>query len=940
LTGKTVSHYRVLERLGGGGMGVVYKAEDTKLGRFVALKFLPENLASNRHALERFRREARTASALDHPNICAIYEIGKESGKLFIAMQYLEGQTLRSRIGGRPLPVSVILELGAEIVDALEAAHAKGVIHRDMKPDNVFVTRRGDAKILDFGLAKLVGPATAAAGGAEAKTLDSMEGPLTSSGAAVGTVAYMSPEQVRGEELDARTDLFSLGLVLYEMATGRQAFTGNTTGVIHHATLGHDPVPVGRINPQIPEQLETVINKALEKDRELRYQSATEMRVDLERLKRDRDSRGSPVRARQRGVAGRATGRRRYIGAAAAVALVLAAAGTYHFWPRAPRLTVKDSIVIADFTNTTGDPVLDSTLRLALAAQLDQSPFLNIVSDQQILQALRLMNQPSGARLTQDLARQVCERTSGAAVLDGSIAQIGSQYSLVLQALDCSTGASLASVQAIANGKNNVLSAVGSVASAMRKRLGESLATVQKFDAPVEKVTTPSLVALQAYSLGTKALLAENIDVAISSYQHAISLDPNFAMAYARLGTVSSSIGEDVLGSEYLKKAYALRDRVSEREKFYISSHYALMVTGDLQEAVRVNELWAQTYPRDTIPFAILGATYGKLGQYEKALAAARRGIELAPNAIDYGNLAGLYLSLNRMDEAASVIKEAKARGMDSPTLHVDAYELAFLRGDAAGMAREVAQGSSDLLAYFWPSIESATQTYSGHLAKANDLMARAMASARQEGRKQSAAGYEASAALRAALVGDETEARKQAEAALRASNGRGVESPATLALAIAGNIAQAQNLAGEVARRFPEDTVVQFQYLPAIRAAIALRRDSSENAIVVLQAATPYELGDSGGLYPVYVRGLAYLAAHRGVQAAAEFQKIIDHPGVVLNEVIAPLAHLGLARARSLAGDKPGARKAYQDFLALWQHADPNIPVLQQAKLEYARLQ
>jgi len=634
----------------------------------------------------------------------------------------------------------------------------------------------------------------------------------------------------------------------------------------------------------------------------------------------------------------------RWLGLAGAVMLVLAVVGTYHFWPRPPKSTAKDSIVIADFTNTTGDPVFDGALRLALAAQLDQSPFLSIASDQQIAEALRLMNQPASVRLTQDLARQVCERTGGTAVLDGSIAQIGGQYSIVLDALNCSSGASLARTQAVASDKNHVLPALGNVASTMRKKLGESLATIQKFDVPVDQVTTPSLEALKAYSLGTKALMAEDFPAAISEYQRAISFDPNFAMAYARLGALGGGTTGGSQAVEYLTKAYALRDRVSEREKFYISSHYIQLVSGDLQKATQVYELWAQTYPHDFAPYALLSYVYSALGQYDKGLTSARRGVELAPTAINYESLAFCYLYVDRVDAAASVMEQAKADGM---TLYGGAYQLGFLRGDTAAMERELAwaAGKPGVEASFLLYAASDAAAYGGQLAKAEDLTARAVDSAQRSDEKEVAAGYAAEAALRLALFGHYPRARSQAAAALRISSGRDSRAVAILAMTLAGNAAHAQKLADDLNKRYPQDTVVQFNYLPEIRAAIALDQKDPAKAIATLQAAAPYELGTpalaiSLSLYPVYVRGLAFLTAHQGAMAVAEFQKILDHPGVVLCEPIGALAHLGLARARAFAGDSAGARKAYQDFFALWQHADPNIPILQQAKAEYAKLQ
>jgi serine/threonine protein kinase/predicted Zn-dependent protease len=983
--GTRLGRYEIRSLLGTGGMGEVYLGYDTSLRRQVAIKLLPAEFTQNKVRLARFEREAYAASSLNHPNILTIYEIGEQDGNHFIATEYVEGESLRHHLSRKHIELREVLDVTSQVASALAAAHEAGIVHRDIKPENIMLRRDGLIKVLDFGLAKLADDADSGARqeGIETEAPTKTRVVNTEPGMVMGTASYMSPEQARGLEVDARSDIWSLGVMLYEMVSGRLPFEGTTTSDVIATILHRQPPSLLLYRSDVPAELERIVEKALTKEREERYQLAKDLGLDLKRLKQRLEveaelertitpeeeakhissrpatgsggaiTSGATAPAAARATAGASTVQttssaeyliseikrhKRGFGLTVGVLVIVAAVTIFFYFHRASALTEKDTILIADFINTTGDAVFDGTLKQGLAVQLTQSPFLNLFPDARVRQTLRLMGRSPDDRVTKEVAREICQRQGLKAFLSGSITNLGSSYVITLEAVNGQSGEEIASEQAEAGSKEQVLKALSQAASKLREKLGESLGSIQKFDAPLEEATTSSLEALKAYSLGNEQSISGKWLQAIPFYKRAVELDPNFALAYIGMAIQYGNTNQPGLAAENAAKAFALKDRVSEYEKLRISSFYYSQVTGEIDKAIEVQELMKRTYPRDHRGPGNLSDRYLRIGQFERAVPEAREALRLNPNAVAWhANLGEAFLRLNRFAESREVFEQALQQKIDATDFHTRLYQLAFVNGDTTAMKQQLDWSNGKPDEYVALDWQTQTSAFAGHYKLAQEFSRRSIDLAVRSDAKEVAVQFAAEEALRSAAFGQCQQTKADAAQALTLEHNIVSLTRSSIALALCGEVGQAQSLVDELTKRYPKDTLINSIWLPVIRAAIEINRNNPAQAVELLEATRRYEA--AAEFWPQYLRGQAYLRQQKGAEAAVEFQKILDHRGEAPLSALYPLAHLGLARAAAMAGDTMKARTAYQNFLAVWKDADPEITILLEAKREYDKL-
>ena len=935
---ETIAQYRVLSQLGGSGQNAVFAAEDPKLGRRVAIRFLPKAL-EDPAALGEFERVTAALSALHHPNICAIHEIGEAEGRHFVAMELLEGATLKKTLTGAPLEIDEVVEVAIQVADALRTAHAQGILHRDLRPANVFLTKGGAVKVLNFGMAA----GTQEKQGSLEETTRGTTATASrgSKESALSEMSCISPEQARGRPLDERSDLFSFGSILYAITTGNVPFRGETPALVFDALLNRIPVAPVRLNPRVPLKLQAVITKLLEKKRDLRYQHANDVLPDLRQIQQELSTEAAVTTApvKRSPVITRVHSARiaRYLSALGLLAAALAAV-SFLYMKRERALTEKDAILLTDFVNTTADPVWDTTLKKAVTVDLEQSPYLNVFPEAKARQTLRFMGRAPDERISLETGREICQRAGVKAVLSGSIANLGNQYVLSMQALNAATGEVLARAQASAGSKGEVLNALHKADSDLRGKLGESLASIQRYDKMLSDVTTPSLDALHAFTLADAKHAAGDEMAAIPEYQRAIELDPNFATAYARLGTAYNNLGQTQLSEQNRKKAFELRDRASEREKLYIMSHY-YADSGQYDKGITALELYEQTYPRDSTPANNLSNIYNQLGQYENALDKARKAVELEPDSMSgYFNLALAYAGLNRMDEAKATAQAGLKRVPSNSELQWMLAGVAWNQNDVTLLESELTATEDSGAGGKMLALGTRAALAAGHgkYRQMRAFMKNMEDAAKSNNLPEAVAVGDAQRSAWEALGGVGPSARQDAERALKASPSTNVALNSAITFSLLHSDKRALKIASDASVQRPYDTLMQFVTIPLIKSIVAMNSGQPTKAIDLLDGAMVYARSNQGVLY---ARGLAYLQAKQGAQAAQEFQRVIDSRSV-FSDPLSSLARLGLGRAYALQGDKQKSRVAYQDFLALWRDADPDVPLLKQARQEYARLQ
>ncbi len=972
MDGTKVSHYKILEKLGAGGMGEVYLAEDMKLGRKVAVKILSEEYTTNKDRLHRFEQEAAAASNLNHPNILTIHEVGSDDGRHFIATEYIDGVTLRRKAAEAPLEIREILDIAIQVAGALEEAHAAGIVHRDVKPDNIMVRRNGYVKVLDFGLAKLTETVDRSPLDTDAPTRVLVQ---TDAGVVMGTSHYMSPEQARGKPVDARSDIWSLGVVIYEMVAGRTPFSGETSTDVIVAITQKEPPPLARFAPSVPAELEWIVNKALRKDRDERYQTIKELLTDLRRLKQRIEfeaelerssspdiitkSTGSTVAAptiqdRAHSTAEKSvshvssaeyivTGIARHKLAAGVIALVVVAAmaaAYYFYFKRAKPLTSRDTVLLTDFVNTTGEAVFDGTLKQALAVHLGQTPFLNLFPEERVRETLRFMGRSPDDRITRDVGREICERQGIKAMLTGTIASIGSHYSITLEAINPRTGDPFASETIEAESKEKVLASLGTAASNLRQKLGESLSSIQKYDVNIEQATTSSLDALKAFAMGNEERSKGRARESLTFYKRAVELDPNFAMAYARIGVYYFNQGQMESSREYVQKAYDLRDRVSERERLYIDEKYYNYVTGEVDKAVETLQTWARLYPDDFVPHNNLSINYKSYGRYEEALKEALEAVRLSPNNLSARtNLISNFIALGRFDEAEQALRDMQKINPEALYIHLSSFFLGFSRGDQAAMDREVQWAKGKPEEADFAAIQSARAAYFGKLKEAEELSARAVELFKSQNRNENAANVLMGLANGQAILGRCQQAKDNVTAALALFRGQTGFANAGMVYAACNDAGRAQAVLDQARAAYPKNTILSAIVTPMVRAQIEKSRGNTAEALQLLESLRIYDRSEYTGLSNNYLRGYLYLEQRKGNEAVAEFRKIVESPGVDAFSPFNALARLGLARAAVAGGDTAAARKSYQDFFAIWKDADPELPALVEARKEYEQL-